>query len=261
MPDVNVDRLEGLCRIELHRPEALNAWTPDLGRELLAAVNEASADPAVRAIMVTGAGRAFSSGADLKGVRETLPSGEPDLSSRLREIYGPIMMAIAGAPKPVVAAVNGPAAGIGAALALACDLIVAAESSFMLLAFVNIGLIPDGGAAYMLATRVGYGRAIQLAMLGERLPAPQALEWGVINAVFPDETFASDALEYAGKLASGPTVALGNMKRVLRSAVHAKLEAQLYLEAEFQQENATTDDHPEGVAAFREKRRPQFKGS
>jgi 2-(1,2-epoxy-1,2-dihydrophenyl)acetyl-CoA isomerase len=260
MPDVNVDRLDGLCRIELNRPDALNAWTPEFGRGLLAAVNEASNDPAVRAILITGAGRAFSAGADLKEPRETLPSGEPDLSGRLRTIYGPIMMAIAGAPKPVVAAVNGPAAGIGAALALVCDLIVAAESSYILLGFVNIGLIPDGGSSYMLASRVGYGRAIQLAMLGARLPARDALDWGVINAVFPDDAFREQALEYAGRLAAGPTVALGNMKRVLRSAAHAALEAQLYLEAEFQQENATTEDYLEGVAAFREKRRAQFKG-
>jgi 2-(1,2-epoxy-1,2-dihydrophenyl)acetyl-CoA isomerase len=171
------------------------------------------------------------------------------------------MLAVRDAPKPVVAAVNGPAAGIGAALALSCDLIVAAESAYLLLAFVNVGLIPDGGAAYMLASRVGYGRAAQLAMLGERLPARRAMEWGIVNEVFADESFRDDATAYAARLAAGPTLALGNMKRVLRRGAHAALEQQLALEAALQQRNATTHDYSEGVQAFKEKRRPEFRGS
>jgi len=258
--EIRTEREGGLLLIELNRPEALNAWTPELGQLLLKAVIEGSEDADVRAILITGAGRAFSSGADLRAARKLTPEGEPDLSSNLREIYNPIMLAVRSAPKPVIAAVNGPAAGIGAALALACDLIVAAESAYLLLAFVNIGLIPDGGAAYMLATRVGYGRAAQLAMLGERLPAARGLEWGVFNAVFPDDGFRDSAREYAARLAAGPTVALGNMKRVLSSGAHAALGGQLALEAELQQANATTHDYPEGVAAFREKRRPEFLG-
>jgi 2-(1,2-epoxy-1,2-dihydrophenyl)acetyl-CoA isomerase len=160
-----------------------------------------------------------------------------------------------------VAAVNGPAAGIGAALALSCDLIVAAESAYLLLAFVNVGLIPDGGAAYMLATRVGYGRAAQLAMMGERLPAAVALEWGVINAVLPDGGFRDRAVEYANRLAAGPTLALGNLKRVLRAGTHAALEEQLALEADLQQLNAQTHDYLEGIQAFKDKRRPAFRGA
>jgi 2-(1,2-epoxy-1,2-dihydrophenyl)acetyl-CoA isomerase len=255
------DQREGLLTIELHRPDALNAWTPELGGALAAAVAGGAGDPGVRAIMLTGSGRAFSAGADLRQPRELLASGEPDLSSRLRTIYNPIMVAIRDAPKPVIAAVNGPAAGIGASLALACDLIVAAESAYLLLAFVNIALIPDGGATYFLAARVGYGRAIQLAMLGERLPAGRALDWGVVNAVLPDDGFRERAHEYAARLAAGPTVALAAMKLALRRAAHGALEQQLALEADLQQRNAPTHDFAEGTAAFRDKRPADFRGS
>jgi 2-(1,2-epoxy-1,2-dihydrophenyl)acetyl-CoA isomerase len=250
----------GVRLIELNRPDALNAWTPDLGLELLSAIRVASGDPEVRALMITGAGRAFSSGADLRVARETTLEGTPDLSTRLRSIYNPIMLAIRDAPKPVIAAVNGPAAGIGAALALACDLIVAAESSYLLLAFVNIGLVPDGGASYLLASRVGYSRAAQLAMLGERLSAPKALEWGIVNEVYPDDEFRACAAAFAARLGTGPTVAYANMKRALRAGSHDKLAEQLELDASLQQLQGATADHVEGVTAFREKRRPNFTG-
>lgn len=258
--NVNSSLSDGLLTIELNRPDALNAWTQALGEELLDAVTRAAEDPAVRAVMITGAGRAFSSGADLKQERKLTPEGAPDLSTLLREVYNPVMLTISEAPKPVIAAVNGPAAGIGAALALVCDLIVAAESAYFLLAFVNVGLIPDGGSTYTLPSRVGYGRAAQLAMLGQRLPASLALEWGVVNAVFPDEGFGQAAAEFAAKLAAGPTVALANMKHALRAGAREALAGQLELEASLQQEQGSTADYTEGVAAFREKRRPRFTG-
>jgi 2-(1,2-epoxy-1,2-dihydrophenyl)acetyl-CoA isomerase len=260
MSVINVSSAEGVRRIELNRPESLNAWTPELGTELLAVVKEAAADESVRAILMTGAGRAFSSGADLTVPRALTVEGEPDLSARLRDIYNPVVFAIAEAPKPVLAAVNGPAAGLGFALALACDLIVAAESAFFLLPFVNLGLIPDAGASHLLVSRVGYGRAAELAMLGERLSARAALEWGIVNAVFADPEFGSRAGALAARLAGGPTLALGNMKRVMRACSHAALRELAELEATLQQEHATTRDYAEGVLAFKQRRAPVFTG-
>ena len=181
---------EGAATIELNRPEALNAWNGQLGagpaRARCAALAE---DEAVRAVILTGAGRAFSSGADLKDLSggESTADGRPDVYTMLTERYHPIMEAIREMPKPVVAAVNGPAVGIGCSLALCCDLIVAAESAYFLLAFVNIGLVPDGGSSLFVPTRVGIARAAELTMLGERLAAAQALEWGLVNQVVPDE--------------------------------------------------------------------------
>lgn len=257
---VTVERTLGVAHLELNRPEALNAWTPDLGRALLAALQEASADPDVRAILLTGAGRAFSAGADVKSPRELTPSGAPDLSVRLREIYNPIVLAVRRAPKPVVAAVQGAAAGLGCSLALSCDLVLAGESAYFLLAFVHLGVIPDAGASFFLSERIGAVRAAQLMMLGERLPAARALEWGLVNDVHPDEMLRERAFELTQRLATGPTVALANMKRVLTSATQAGLEAHLALEAELQQAHASTADYAEGVLAFSEKRRPEFWG-
>ena len=257
---VTVAREGGVAHLELNRPEALNAWTPDLGRALLAAVREASADDGVRAILITGAGRAFSAGADVKVPREHLPNGDIDLSVRLREIYNPIVTEIRTAPKPVVAAIQGAAAGLGCSLALACDLLVAGESAYLLLAFVHIAVIPDAGAALFLAEKVGTARAAQLMMLGERLPARRALEWGVVNEVVADDEVRARGLALAAQLAAGPTVALANMKRTLTSAAQARLAEHLELEATLQQSHATTADYAEGVAAFKAKRRAQFTG-
>jgi 2-(1,2-epoxy-1,2-dihydrophenyl)acetyl-CoA isomerase len=246
--------------IELDRAEALNAWTPEMGRQLLAAVTRAAEAPSIRAVLLTGAGRAFSAGADVKNPRELLPTGEPDLSTRLREIYNPIVLAIRRAPKPVVAAVQGAVAGLGVSLALACDLLLAAEDAYLLLAFVRIGVMPDAGASTFLAERAGLARAAQLAMLGERLPAGQALEWGVVNEVHAVDELADRAHALTARLAAGPTVALGNIKRSLSAAAQRGLAEQLELEATLQQEHAATADYAEGVRAFAEKRRPGFRG-
>ncbi len=168
---VQVQRRGGELRITLDRPEAMNAWNKQFGLDLLAAVEEAAGDDEVRAVVITGAGRAFSSGADLKAGFEPTPEGHPDVHTTLTERYHPIITGIRRMPKPVVAAVNGPAVGIGLSLALAADLVIARESAYFLLAFVNIGLVPDGGSSLFVPERVGFTRASEMAMLGEKIPA------------------------------------------------------------------------------------------
>jgi 2-(1,2-epoxy-1,2-dihydrophenyl)acetyl-CoA isomerase len=260
---VNVSRSEGAARIELNRPEALNAWTVEFGVELLAALEELAADESVRCVVITGAGRAFSSGADLKDVSggHTTPEGRPDVYKTLTEHYHPIMNAIREMPKPVIASVNGPAVGIGCSLALCCDLILASESAYFLLAFVNIGLAPDGGSSLFVPTRVGMARATELAMLGERLPAPEALQWGLINRVVPDERLAEETAALASRLAAGPTRSYAATKRQLNNWLYSRMGEQLELEAQIQQEMAHSDDFLEGAMAFVEKRPTRFSGS
>jgi 2-(1,2-epoxy-1,2-dihydrophenyl)acetyl-CoA isomerase len=260
---VNMRVADATATIELNRPQALNAWNVQLGADLLDALRRSAADDAVRAILITGAGRAFSSGADLKDVSggEVTEDGRPNVYKTLTERYHPIMHAIREVPKPVIAAVNGPAVGIGCSLALCCDLIVAAESAYFLLAFVNIGLVPDGGSSLFVPSRVGMARASELAMLGERLPATKALEWGLINRVVADETLAEASLALAAKMASGPTRSYAGTKRQLNNWLYPRMSEQLELEAQIQQEMAGSADFLEGAMAFVEKRPTRFKGA
>jgi 2-(1,2-epoxy-1,2-dihydrophenyl)acetyl-CoA isomerase len=260
---VNVHRAEGAATIELNRPEALNAWNAQFGSDLLGIVRELAEDDSVRAVVITGAGRGFSSGADLKdaGTGDTRPDGRPDVYTTLTERYHPIMETIREMPKPVVASVNGPAVGIGCSLALCCDLILAAESAYFLLAFVNIGLVPDGGSSLFVPTRVGLARATELSMLGERLPARQALEWGLINRVFADDELAAQTATLAARLAEGPTRSYAGTKRQLNNWLFARMDEQLELEAQIQQEMAGSDDFLEGAVAFAQKRTARFSGS
>jgi 2-(1,2-epoxy-1,2-dihydrophenyl)acetyl-CoA isomerase len=262
MPSVNLHRDGAAATIELNRPDALNAWDDALGDELLEAVQAVARDDAVRAVVVTGAGRAFSSGADLRDVsgRQRTPDGHVDLRRVLNERYHPIITTIRTMPKPVLAAVNGPAVGIGLSLALAADLVVAAESAYFLLAFVNIGLVPDGGSSLFVPTRVGLTRATEMAMLGERIPAAQALEWGLINRVFADDEFASASEQLLERLATGPTRSYAGTKRQLNAWLYSRMREQLDLEASIQQEMAASGDFAEGVAAFVEKRAARFAG-
>jgi 2-(1,2-epoxy-1,2-dihydrophenyl)acetyl-CoA isomerase len=259
---VNFEVAGGAATIELNRPETLNAWNLQFGVDLLAAVERARDDESVRAVMITGAGRGFSSGADLREQREPSEeeAGVPDLSSRLRERYHPILTGIREMPKPVVAAVNGPAVGIGCSLALACDLILAAESSYFLLAFVNVGLIPDGGSTAFVPARAGFARAAEMALLGERIEAPKALEWGLVNRVVADDKLADEARALTERLAAGPTVAYANAKRLLNRRLYSDLDLQLEAEADAQREQGMTQDFIEGVVAFAEKRKPRFTG-
>jgi 2-(1,2-epoxy-1,2-dihydrophenyl)acetyl-CoA isomerase len=260
---VNLHRDGAAATIELNRPEALNAWNGALGDELLDAIRSVAGDDEVRAVVLTGAGRAFSSGADLRDVssRERTPDGHVDLRSLLNERYHPIITTIRTMPKPVLAAVNGPAVGIGLSLALASDLVVATESAYLMLAFVNIGLVPDGGSSLFVPTRVGLARAAEMAMLGERVTAAQALEWGLINRVIPDAEFADEVAALRDRLASGPTRSYAGTKRQLNHWLYTRMDEQLAFEADIQQEMAASGDFAEGVAAFIEKRQAAFGGA
>jgi 2-(1,2-epoxy-1,2-dihydrophenyl)acetyl-CoA isomerase len=255
------ERAGAVGRLTLNRPETLNAWTARFGRELKQVIEGEAADEVVRAVLVTGAGRGFSSGADLKAGFEPAEDGMPDIRTELREIYHPVIAGIRTLPKPVVAAVNGPAVGIGCSLALACDLILAAESAFFGLAFVNIGLMPDGGSTAFVPPAVGRARAFQMALLGERVPAPQALEWGLVNWVHPDERLLDEANGLVERLAAGPTRSYASSKRALNAFIYGDLDAQLDREAELQHALGRSRDFFEGAAAFVEKREPAFGGA
>src|SRR4051812_27478979 len=197
---------DGVGRITLNRPETLNAWNTQFGLDLRDVVTKEAQDDSVRALLITGAGRGFSSGADLKneGTGDIADDGMPDVRKRLTELYHPILLGVRQMPKPVVAAVNGPAVGIGASLAFACDLILASSSAYFNLAFVNIGLMPDGGSTAFVPAAVGKARAFQMALLGERIPAPQALDWGLINRVVEPESLPKESLGLATRAREGP---------------------------------------------------------
>jgi 2-(1,2-epoxy-1,2-dihydrophenyl)acetyl-CoA isomerase len=257
---INHYRSGGAAKIELNRPDRLNAWNEQFAFDLLAALQECAGDPAVRAVLITGAGRAFSSGADLRDSGRADQSGSPDLFGRLTGRYHPILVTIRRMPKPVVSAVNGPAAGIGLSLALICDLVVAAESAYFLLAFVNIGLVPDGGSSLLVPSRVGFARAAEMAMLGERIGARQAVDWGLINRAWPDEEFAEQADELVARLADGPTRSYAGIKRQLNRWLYDRMDDQLEYEAHLQQEMGGSADFAEGVLAFTERRPPRFTG-
>jgi 2-(1,2-epoxy-1,2-dihydrophenyl)acetyl-CoA isomerase len=253
---VNLHRAGGAARIELNRPEKRNAWDATLTRDLQAALKRVEEDDTLRALLITGAGKGFCSGADLSAGFDPTPEGHPDVRRSLHERYHPVILGLRNLPKPVVAAVNGAAAGVGCSLALAADLILAGESAYFLLAFVNIGLVPDGGSSAFIPARAGLARATEMAML----PAPKALEWGLVNAVHPDDELLSAADALVAKLATGPTRAYAGAKRQLNAWCYPGLEQQLALEADVQQEQAVGADFAEGVTAFLSKRPAQFTG-
>jgi 2-(1,2-epoxy-1,2-dihydrophenyl)acetyl-CoA isomerase len=252
---------DSVAEITLNRPERLNAWNEQLGDELREAILGDAAEPGVRAVLITGAGRGFSSGADVKQMLEEGSAGErPDVDKLLRERYHPIIKGIRELPKPVVAAVNGPAVGIGCSLALACDLIWAAESAIFGLAFVNIGLVPDGGSTFLVPVAAGKARALEMALLGDPIPASQALEWGLINRVVPDGDLLDDGRKLARRLAAGPTRSYANSKRALNNSMMRMMDEQLDLEAQIQGEMTNSTDFIEGISAFVQKREPRFTG-
>ncbi|MCB1958480.1 MAG: 2-(1,2-epoxy-1,2-dihydrophenyl)acetyl-CoA isomerase [Rhodocyclaceae bacterium] len=254
---------EGVATLTLNRPERLNAFTRQMHAELrqaLEVVRRGRDDGSVRALVLTGAGRAFCAGQDLGDRKPAADGSPPDLGASIDENYKPLVLALRGLEMPVIAAVNGVAAGAGASLALACDLVIAARSASFIQAFSKLGLVPDTGGSWILPRLVGSARAMGLALLGDRLPAPQAAEWGLIWQCVEDEALMPTVRELAVRLAGGPTRGYARTKQALWASINNDLETQLDLERDFMRELGRSEDYREGVAAFGEKRAPRFTG-
>ena len=248
----------GVLTITLNRPEVFNSFNQDMGKAFQSVLDEAAGDPRVRCVVITGEGRAFCAGQDLK---EVTAENSPGFKVIVEETYNRSIRRICGMEKPVVAAVNGVAAGAGANIALACDFVVAKSSVRFIQAFANIGLIPDSGGTFWLPRLVGMARAKALTMLGTPLDASEAQEMGLIHQAVDDEAFDDAVHALASKLANMPTRGLGLTKKALHAAMTQDLHAQLNLELDLQFEAAETRDYAEGVQAFLEKRKPQFTGT
>ncbi|MBI1233024.1 MAG: 2-(1,2-epoxy-1,2-dihydrophenyl)acetyl-CoA isomerase [Alphaproteobacteria bacterium] len=260
MSDAHIvtERRGDVAILRINRPERMNAMSARTVAELHTALKELGS---ARSVLLTGGDRAFSSGADLAS-GDPVPSDDngPDLGATLETGYNPLLMTLRDLAVPAVAAVNGPAAGVGCSLALACDLIVAGENAYFLQAFTRIGLVPDGGSAFLLTSGAGKARAMEAMLLAEKIPAQKALEWGLINRVVPDGEVEETALALATRLASGPTFALGRTRQAAWSALQSSFEAHLDLERRDQRDAGRTADFAEGVAAFLEKRPAKFEG-
>lgn len=259
-PTILLQIADGVALITLNRPDKLNAFTEAMHGELAHAFDRIELDRAIRAVVLTGAGRGFCAGQDL-GDRVMGEGDDPvDLGETLDRLYNPLIRRLQKLERPVIAAVNGVAAGAGANLALACDLVVAARSAKFIQAFCRLGLVPDSGGTFFLPRLVGSGRAMGLALLGEPLPAEQAEEWGLIWRAVDDDRLMEEAGALALHLAAQPTRGLGLIKRAIHAAAHHSLDQQLDLERDLQREAGHTEDYREGVAAFMEKRPAAFKG-
>lgn len=250
---------DSIKQLTLNRPEALNSFNREMAHELYKAFELAQSDQKVRAVLLTGEGRAFSSGQDLKEIKDD--SGKLlDPGAIVKEVYNPLVKMIRCIEKPVVCAVNGTAAGAGANIALACDFVIASSSASFIQSFVNVGLIPDSGGTFFIPRLVGCQRAAALLMLGEKITSYEAFDIGLIYKVVEPEMLLKDAAALAKKLAELPTKSLGFIKRALNRSFSSDLDQQLELEAKFQQFAGMTDDYTEGVRAFLEKRRALFTG-
>jgi 2-(1,2-epoxy-1,2-dihydrophenyl)acetyl-CoA isomerase len=249
-----------VATITLNRPDALNSLTTAAKRALRSAVDIAAADPAVRAVVLTGAGRGFCAGQDLREHAQLLDAGEASPLNTVRDDYNPIVLALAEMPKPVVAVVNGMAAGAGASLAFAADFRIAAESAKFLLAFANVGLALDSGASWTLPRLIGHARATAMSLLADTVTAQHALEMGLVNAVVADELVRDTGAELAARLAAGPTAAYAAIKEQLRYSATATLPEALEREAVLQVQAGTTADHRAATAAFLRRERPVFTG-
>ena len=257
---IRLDLRASVAVLTLNRPQRLNAAPPQMFTEIHNALR-ALPDLGARALLITGEGRAFCSGADVQNMGAANGTRGANTHKVLTEVYSPVMLALSQLNIPVLAAVNGVAAGIGASLALAADFTLAARSAYFLEAFVNIGLVPDGGATWMLARQVGKARATEMIMLGERIPAERAEQWGLIYRAVDDADLMAQALALAERLANGPTVALGMMRRGLALALSQSYEDALATEAVHQGRAADSADAAEGGQAFLARRKPVFKGA
>lgn len=252
------DLSDGVATITLNRPASLNAFNEGMLAESLAAVKLSDDDPSVRCIVITGQGRAFSSGQDL--VEVTTRGSEFSLGKHVREGYNRLVLAMMKSEKPIIAAVNGVAAGAGLGIALAADLRIAAHKASFILAFSKVGLIPDSGTTWTLQRLIGYGRAYQMAITGEPVSAETALRWGLVNEVVPDEQFGEVVRAWALTLANGPTVAFGLTKRAMYAAANSTFAKALDYEAHLQEIASQSEDCAEGIRAFIEKDKPNFIG-
>jgi 2-(1,2-epoxy-1,2-dihydrophenyl)acetyl-CoA isomerase len=260
-PNILFERADGIARITLNRPAKLNSFTVAMHEELRDALAQVRADASLRVLVLTGAGRGFCAGQDL-GDRAVAPGAEPgDLGHSVERYYAPLVKTLRALPLPVVCAVNGVAAGAGANLALACDLVIAARSASFVEPFCRLGLVPDTGGTYFLPRLVGHARATALAMLGEKLSAEQAEAWGLIWKCVDDDQLAAQTDALARHLATAPTLGLARTKQALQASGLNTLEAQLDLERDFMRELGRSADYREGVAAFLDKRTPRFTGA
>lgn len=254
---IKTEKQGAVLKLTLNRPDKFNSFNRPMALELINALQKAATDTEVRAILITGEGKAFCAGQDLA---EALDDKGPGIRKIVEEHYNPIILAIRKLPKPVIAAVNGVAAGAGANIALACDIVVAAKSASFIQAFSKIGLIPDSGGTYTLPRIVGLNLASALMLTGDKLPAEEARQFGMVYRVYEDNELAKKAMNLAVQLSAMPTKAIAYTKDLLNQSFSNNLQNQLQLEGEFQVKSAATYDYYEGVKAFLEKRSPVFKG-